>query len=88
MTVPQFVQQWTEQAAHDLEAARTLLQAGYYDTCIVQCQQSVEKDVKALWTHLAAVEDTPGAREKMHDNGESVQGAGAVAPGQYPQPQH
>src|SRR5439155_4010420 len=29
MTVSQFVQQWTDQAAHDLEAARTLRQAGY-----------------------------------------------------------
>jgi len=51
MTVSQFVQQWVDQAAHDLDAARTLRQAGYYDTCIIQCQQSAEKYLKALWAH-------------------------------------
>lgn len=51
MTVAQFVQQWTEQAAHDLEAARGLRQLGFYDTCIVQCQQSAEKYLKALWAN-------------------------------------
>ena len=39
MTVSQFVQQWVDQAAHDLVAARTLRQAGYYDTCIRVCEE-------------------------------------------------
>ena len=51
MTVSQFVQQWTDQAAHDLEAARSNRQNGFYDTCIILCQQSVEKYLKALWAH-------------------------------------
>ena len=49
MTVSQFVQQWVQQAAHDLDAARSNRQHGFYDTCIVLCQQSVEKYLKALW---------------------------------------
>jgi HEPN domain-containing protein len=28
-----------------------LRQAGFYDTCIVQCQQCAEKYLKALWAH-------------------------------------
>jgi HEPN domain-containing protein len=51
MTVSQFVQQWTQQAAHDLDAARLNREHGFYDTSIVLCQQSVEKYLKALWAH-------------------------------------
>jgi HEPN domain-containing protein len=72
MTVPQFVQQWTEQAEYDLEAARALRQAGYYDTCIVRCQQSVEKYLKALWAHQKAA--TP---PRSHDLAEIAQAVGA-----------
>jgi HEPN domain-containing protein len=74
MTVPQFVQQWTEQAEHDLEAARTLRQAGYYDTCIVQCRQSVEKYLKALWAHQRSA--TP---PRSHDLDQLAQAVGAPA---------
>src|SRR5262249_27967535 len=49
MTVAQFVQQWIDQAAHDLEATRSNRQHGFYDICIVLCQQSGEKYLKALW---------------------------------------
>jgi HEPN domain-containing protein len=51
MTVSQFVEQWTQQAAHDLDAARSNREHGFYDTCIVLCQQSAEKYLKALWAH-------------------------------------
>jgi HEPN domain-containing protein len=51
MTVSQFVEQWTQQAAHDLDAARLNREYGFYDTSIVLCQQSVEKYLKALWAH-------------------------------------
>jgi HEPN domain-containing protein len=51
MTVSQFVDLWVQQAAHDLEAARSNRLNGFYDTCIVLCQQSAEKYLKALWAH-------------------------------------
>jgi len=54
MTVSQFVQQWVLQAAHDLEAARSNRQNGFYDTCIVLCEQSGEKYLKALWAQQRA----------------------------------
>jgi HEPN domain-containing protein len=62
MTVAQFVQQWIDQAAHDLEAARANRQIGFYDTSIVLCQQSAEKYLKALWARQQAA--TP---PRMHD---------------------
>jgi HEPN domain-containing protein len=62
MTVNQFVQQWIEQAEHDLEAARANRAMGFYDTCIVLCQQSAEKYLKALWAHRQTA--TP---PRMHD---------------------
>jgi HEPN domain-containing protein len=72
MTVPQFVQQWTEQAAHDLEAARVNRQMGFYDVSIVLCQQSVEKYLKALWAHQQAA--TP---PRSHDLDQIAQAVGA-----------
>jgi HEPN domain-containing protein len=74
MTVSQFVQQWTEQAAHDLEAARSNRQNGFYDTCIVLCQQSTEKYLKALWAHQKAA--TP---PRSHDLAPLAQAVGAPA---------
>jgi HEPN domain-containing protein len=74
MTVSQFVQQWVQQAAHDLEAARTLRQTGYHDTCIVQCQQSGEKYLKALWAHQQAA--TP---PRTHELAQLARSLGAPA---------
>src|SRR5690349_12883815 len=74
MTVPQFVRQWIEQAAHDLAAARALRQAGFYDSCIVQCQQSAEKYLKALWAHQQSA--TP---PRTHDLQQLAQTVGAPA---------
>ena len=74
MTVARFVQQWTEQAAHDLEAARSNRQNGFYDTCIVLCQQSVEKYLKALWAHQKAA--TP---PRTHELLQLAQAVGAPA---------
>jgi HEPN domain-containing protein len=72
MTVPEFVQQWIDQAAHDLEAARVNRQAGFYDVCIVLCQQSGEKYLKALWAHQQAA--TP---PRTHDLQQLAQTVGA-----------
>src|SRR5438132_13566527 len=72
MTVTQFVRQWTEQAAHDLEAAQSSRQNGFFDTCIVLCQQSGEKYLKALWAHQQAA--TP---PRTHDLAELARSVGA-----------
>lgn len=74
MTVPQFVQQWVDQAAHDLAAARSLRQSGFHDTCIVLCEQSVEKYLKALWAHQQSA--TP---PRSHDLRLLAQAVGAPA---------
>lgn len=72
MTVTQFVKQWVDQAEHDLEAARSLRQSGYFDICIVQCQQCGEKYLKALWAHRQQA--TP---PRTHDLGELARTLGA-----------
>ncbi|MGD8240927.1 MAG: HEPN domain-containing protein, partial [Armatimonadota bacterium] len=46
-----YVQSWMKQAEHDLETARTSFGADIYDACVIQCQQAVEKALKAL--HIA-----------------------------------
>jgi HEPN domain-containing protein len=74
MTVSQFVQQWVQQAAHDLEAARSIRQNGFYDTCVILCQPSVEKYLKALWAHQQAA--TP---PRTHDLAQLAQTLGAPA---------
>src|SRR5438874_768348 len=74
MTVAQFVHQWIEQAEHDLQAARAMRQAGFYDTCLIQCQQSAEKYLKALWAHQQSA--TP---PRSHDLPQLAQTVGAPA---------
>jgi len=74
MTVSQFVQQWTDQAAHDLEAARSNRQNGFYDTCIVLCQQCGEKYLKALWAHQQSA--TP---PRTHELSQLARSIGAPA---------
>jgi HEPN domain-containing protein len=74
MTVAQFVQQWVEQAEHDLAAARSNRQSGFYDVCIVLCQQSVEKYLNALWAHQQSA--TP---PRSHDLDQLAQAVGAPA---------
>src|SRR5258708_39793100 len=74
MTVSQFVQQWTDQAAHDLEAARSNRQNSFFDTCIILCQQSAEKYLKALWANRRAA--TP---PRTHDLTQLAQMMGVPA---------
>lgn len=74
MTVTQFVKQWIEQAEHDLDVARFNRQGGFFDTCIVQCQQSGEKYLKALWAHQQQA--TP---PRTHELGDLARAVGATA---------
>lgn len=46
-----YVESWMRQAEHDLESAQGNFGLGSFDTCVVLCQQAVEKALKAL--HIA-----------------------------------
>jgi HEPN domain-containing protein len=74
MTVAQFVKQWVEQAEHDLQVAHANRQMGFHDTCIVLCQQSGEKYLKALSAHQQSA--TP---PRTHELGQLARSVGAPA---------
>ncbi|MCF8062454.1 MAG: HEPN domain-containing protein [Deltaproteobacteria bacterium] len=43
---------WLAQARHDLEHARSSVEAGHHDWSCFACHQAAEKAVKALFLHL------------------------------------
>ena len=42
---------WLTYGWADLRAARTLYRAGHYMACAFHCHQTLEKGLKAVWTH-------------------------------------